>query len=61
MPERVTMNVKEMGAMMGISTPKAYDLASSEGFPSIKMGRRIVIPIEAFNRWLDEQTKAPKR
>jgi excisionase family DNA binding protein len=52
---RKTYNVPEIAAMLGISRPSAYDLVSSAGFPAIRIGeRRIVIPCEAFDKWLAE-------
>ena len=46
------MSVQELSAQLGISLPKAYALAKSEGFPSIRIGTRILIPIDAFREWL---------
>ena len=37
---------------MGISLPKAYELVKTPGFPSIRIGTRILIPIDAFREWL---------
>ena len=37
---------------MGISLPKAYELVKSPGFPSIRIGTRILIPVDAFREWL---------
>ena len=42
--EKTTMSVQELSAQMGISLPKAYELVKSEGFPSIRIGTRILIP-----------------
>jgi len=39
--------------MLGINVVKAYTLARREDFPSIRIGRRIVVPKDAFHRWLD--------
>lgn len=50
--EKTTMSVQELSAQMGISLPKAYELVRSPGFPSIRIGTRILIPIEAFREWL---------
>jgi len=47
-----TMSVQEMSARMGISLPKAYELVKTPGFPSIKIGTRILIPVDAFREWL---------
>ena len=50
--EKTTMSVQELSAQMGISLPKAYELAKSEGFPSIRIGTRILIPVDALREWL---------
>ncbi len=50
--EKTTMSVQELSAQMGISLPKAYELVKTPGFPSIRIGSRILIPVEAFREWL---------
>lgn len=50
--EKTTMSVQELSAQMGISLPKAYELVKSPDFPIIKVGTRILIPIEAYKEWL---------
>ena len=50
--EKTTMSVQELSAQMGISLPKAYELVRTPGFPSIRIGTRILIPIDAFREWL---------
>lgn len=61
MTNKLTITVKEMSEMLGISIPKAYDLVKSEGFPSIQLGRRIVVPFEPFKQWIEEQAQKPKK
>ena len=52
--EKLCLNVREVAELLGVSTAAVYTLAASKGFPSIKISkRRIVIPAEAFRRWLD--------
>ena len=46
--EKSTMSVQELSAHMGISLPKAYELVKEPGFPTIKIGTRILIPVEAY-------------
>ena len=41
-----------VAAQMGISLPKAYELVKSEDFPSVRIGTRILIPVDAFREWL---------
>ncbi len=50
--EKTTMSVQELAAQLGVSLPKAYALVKSEGFPSIRIGTRILIPVDAFREWL---------
>ncbi len=50
--EKAIMSVKELAAQLGISLPLAYELAKSPDFPSIRIGARILIPIDAFREWL---------
>ena len=50
--DKTTMSVQELSAQMGISPPKAYALVKQPGFPTIKIGTRILIPIEAYKEWL---------
>ena len=50
--EKTTMSVQELSAQMGICLPKAYELVKTPGFPTIRIGARILIPIEAYKEWL---------
>ena len=50
--ERTTMSVQELSAQMGISLPKAYELVKTPGFPTLCIGTRILIPIDAYKEWL---------
>lgn len=55
--EKMTMTVREMASKMGISLPTAYELVKKPGFPTFHVGTKILIPIEAFKVWLQENTK----
>ena len=54
--EKATMRVQELSMQMGISMPKAYELVKSPGFPVIRIGTRILIPIDAYKQWLFRQS-----
>lgn len=54
MEEKKFMTVKEMAATMCISRPMAYEIVNRDGFPKLKVGRRIVIPRAGFERWIEE-------
>ena len=46
------LNVQMIADVLGISRSKAYELASSDGFPSLKLGNRIIVPREQFMEWV---------
>lgn len=50
--DKSTMSVQELSSQMGISLPKAYELVKRKGFPVLRIGTRILIPVEAFKEWL---------
>lgn len=54
--EKQTISVQELASQLGISVPKAYELTKTPGFHSIRIGTRIIIPIEEFKRWLKENS-----
>ena len=51
---RPFISVPEMAELLGISRAGAYTLANSEGFPSIRIGTRILVPTEDLMRYLEE-------
>lgn len=50
--EKLAVNVREMAQMLGIGINKAYELANRRDFPSIHVGKKIIVPIEALKRWV---------
>ncbi|MBQ0071939.1 MAG: helix-turn-helix domain-containing protein [Spirochaetales bacterium] len=50
--EKTTISVQELAAQLGISLAKTYELVKRPGFPTIRIGTRILIPVELFNDWL---------
>lgn len=55
--EKMCLSVEEMGEMIGISRSNAYELSRKKGFPSVRVGKRIIIPITELNKWLARQTE----
>ena len=49
-----TLSVEEMAAFLGISRVGAYNLCHTKGFPSVRIGKRILIPRDRFLAWLNE-------
>lgn len=53
--EKVVLSMEEFAAVMGIGRNKAFELTREPGFPTVRLGRRIVIPVDALKLWLDKQ------
>lgn len=49
-------NMKDLAEIIPVGTNNLYNLVNSEGFPAIKINRRIVIPVEAFEEWIHAST-----
>jgi hypothetical protein len=50
-----TYSAKDLAVYLGISLVGAYNLMESQGFPSFRIGRRILVTCVAFEKWLKEQ------
>jgi excisionase family DNA binding protein len=51
--ERLTFTVEEAGAALGISRALAYELVARGQLPSLRLGRRIVVPRRALQAMVD--------
>ncbi len=51
--EPLTYTVDEAAALLGISRPSAYEAVHTGEVPSIKVGRRILVPRAALTRLLE--------
>ncbi len=51
--EKLTLNVPEAGELLGISRAQAYLMAKTGQIPTIKLGRRVVVPKSALEKMLE--------
>lgn len=51
----LTLKADELAAVLGISRAGAYTLMRSKGFPTIFIGKRMVVYRDKFIQWMDEQ------
>ena len=47
------LSVSQLAAILGISRAGAYALVKQDGFPSLSIGSRIVIPKDKLILWVD--------
>ena len=48
--------MKELGEILPISTTNLYKLVHSEDFPALIINRRVLIPVEEFNKWVNSSS-----
>jgi excisionase family DNA binding protein len=51
---RLTLSVEEAGELLGISRGLAYELVRKGELPSLRLGRRLVVPRAALQSILSE-------
>ncbi|MDD4689411.1 MAG: helix-turn-helix domain-containing protein [Eubacteriales bacterium] len=51
--------MKELAELMPLGTTNLYNLVHSAGFPSIVINRKILIPVDGFEKWV--KTSAGKK
>lgn len=54
MEDKLCISVAEFATQLGVSKPIAYEIVKRQNFPSITIGRRIIIPTEQLQHWLSE-------
>lgn len=51
------LNVKQLADLLGVSDSSAYELIQEDGFPAVRIGKRIVIPKDELHKWISTNTK----
>lgn len=52
----ITLCADEVAQVLGISRANAYTLMHSQNFPTIKIGKRMVVPKDKLLEWMEAQT-----
>ena len=59
--ERLTLTVEEAGDLLGISRALAYEMARTGRLPTLRFGKRIVVPKKAIENMLERSVPAIAR
>ncbi len=57
---RLTVTVKQLAEMMGLNESAIYQLTSQKRIPHVKIGRRVLFPVEVVRKWLEEHAVSAK-
>lgn len=50
------LNAELVAQVLGIAPSSAYELMHEDGFPTLRIGNRMVVPKEKFVAWVMEHT-----
>lgn len=50
------LNAEQLAATLGISRAGAYQLLHTESFPTLRIGKRMLVPRDKLIRWVDENS-----
>ena len=51
----LALNADDVAQVLGVSRAQAYNLMRSEGFPTLKIGKRMSVPKNKLLEWIDAQ------
>ena len=54
------LNANLVAQVLGVSISTAYEVMHEPGFPTLRVGSRMVVPKEKFIRWVEEQSGGAK-
>lgn len=54
--EKIAISVAEAAGLVGVSTKTMYEWVKRTGFPSAKIGGRVIIYYDGLKEWVKNQT-----
>jgi excisionase family DNA binding protein len=57
----LVLKADDVQRILGISRVKVYELLHQQGFPTLRVGRSLRIPRDAFLKWMDAETDKNSR
>ena len=52
----LSLRAEDVAAVLGISRANAYTLMHNKTFPTIFIGKRMLVPKDKFLAWIEKQT-----
>ena len=54
--EKILLTIKDTQEVFQCGKNYAYNLTKLNGFPTIKIGKKIFVPKDKLKKWIDENT-----
>ncbi|MBA2937046.1 helix-turn-helix domain-containing protein [Paenibacillus sp. CGMCC 1.16610] len=58
--KKVTLTVKEVAEILGVSSDKIYEMARKKQIPHIKVGSRVIFHEDVLNEWMGAANVTPR-
>ena len=55
------LNAETVAKVLGVSPSSAYELLHEDGFPTLRVGSRMVVPKKQFIQWVSAHTEGGGR
>ena len=56
-PERLLLRPTEAADVLGIGNSKLYELIAAGVIPTVRVGSRLRVPLEALRHWIRQETE----
>lgn len=56
-PQKLTLSVPEAAEIIGVSPSKMYEVVKIQGFPLLRLGKRLLVSRKGLERWVEEQAE----
>lgn len=54
---KLTYSVPEAAKVLGVSASKMYEVVRIKGFPTIRVGTRLLVSVKGLENWIEEQAQ----
>ncbi len=53
----IALTAEDVAQVLGVSRSNAYTLMRSRGFPTLRVGKRMMVPKDKLLEWMEKQIK----
>lgn len=53
----IALTAEDVVQVLGVSRSNAYTLMKSRGFPTLRVGKRMMVPKDKLLEWMEKQIK----
>ena len=51
---RTVLTIEEVAQILGLGRSATYESARRGELPTLRLGRRVLVPVAAFSKWLEQ-------